>query len=43
MQSGLSMANCDILVGTSGWSYRSWRGPFFPKKLAARLHLQFYA
>jgi uncharacterized protein YecE (DUF72 family) len=32
-----------ILVGTSGWSYRSWRGPFFPKKLAARRHLQFYA
>jgi uncharacterized protein YecE (DUF72 family) len=33
----------EILVGTSGWSYRSWRGPFFPEKLAARLHLQFYA
>jgi uncharacterized protein YecE (DUF72 family) len=32
-----------ILIGTSGWSYRSWRGPFFPEKLPARLHLEFYA
>jgi uncharacterized protein YecE (DUF72 family) len=32
-----------ILVGTSGWSYRSWRGPFFPEKLPARCHLEFYA
>jgi uncharacterized protein YecE (DUF72 family) len=32
-----------ILVGTSGWSYRSWRGPFFPARLAARHHLEYYA
>jgi uncharacterized protein YecE (DUF72 family) len=32
-----------ILIGTSGWSYRSWRGPFFPDKLPARSHLEFYA
>ena len=32
-----------IRVGTSGWSYGSWRGPFFPPDLPARLHLQFYA
>jgi uncharacterized protein YecE (DUF72 family) len=32
-----------ILIGTSGWSYRSWHGPFFPQKLPARLHLEFYA
>jgi uncharacterized protein YecE (DUF72 family) len=32
-----------ILIGTSGWSYRSWRGPFFPEALPARLHLAFYA
>lgn len=31
-----------IHVGTSGWSYRSWRGPFYPEKLAARSHLEFY-
>jgi uncharacterized protein YecE (DUF72 family) len=33
----------EILIGTSGWSYRSWRGPFFPEKLPARSHLEFYA
>jgi len=32
-----------ILVGTSGWSYRSWRGPFFPQDAPARLHLDYYA
>jgi uncharacterized protein YecE (DUF72 family) len=32
-----------IRIGTSGWSYRSWRGPFFPKDVPARLHLEFYA
>ena len=32
-----------VLVGTSGWSYRSWRGPFFPEDVPARLHLEFYA
>jgi len=33
----------NILIGTSGWSYRSWRGPFFPNDLPARKHLEFYA
>jgi uncharacterized protein YecE (DUF72 family) len=33
----------NILIGTSGWSYRSWRGPFFPDDMPARLHLEFYA
>jgi len=32
-----------IRVGTSGWSYRSWRGPFFPTRLAAKHHLEYYA
>jgi len=32
-----------ILIGTSGWSYRSWRGPFFPKTLSSKDHLRFYA
>jgi uncharacterized protein YecE (DUF72 family) len=26
-----------VLIGTSGWSYRSWRGPFFPDDLPAHL------
>jgi len=37
------MAAARILVGTSGWSYASWRGPFFPKGLRAQDHLAFYA
>lgn len=32
-----------LFIGTSGWSYRSWRGPFFPERLPARLHLDYYA
>jgi uncharacterized protein YecE (DUF72 family) len=32
-----------ILVGTSGWSYQSWRGPFFPVQLPAKHHLEFYS
>jgi uncharacterized protein YecE (DUF72 family) len=32
-----------IFIGTSGWSYASWRGPFFPENLPSRLHLEFYA
>jgi uncharacterized protein YecE (DUF72 family) len=32
-----------ILIGTSGWHYDSWRGPFFPKGLPLRNQLQYYA
>ena len=32
-----------ILIGTSGWSYKSWRGPFFPNEVMVKHHLQFYA
>jgi len=39
----MKSARSKIEIGTSGWSYRSWRGPFFPEKLPARLHLKFYA
>lgn len=37
----LSMAR--ILIGTSGWHYDSWRGPFFPKDLLLKDQLQYYA
>lgn len=33
----------EIRVGTSGWSYRSWRGPFFPREVMVKHHLAFYA
>jgi uncharacterized protein YecE (DUF72 family) len=32
-----------IHIGTSGWSYRSWRGPFFPEDVRIKDHLGFYA
>jgi uncharacterized protein YecE (DUF72 family) len=32
-----------VLIGTSGWHYESWRGPFFPKGLLVRDQLQYYA
>ena len=30
-------------IGTSGWSYASWRGRFFPKEVMAKHHLAYYA
>jgi uncharacterized protein YecE (DUF72 family) len=32
-----------VLIGTSGWHYDSWRGPFFPTGLPVKSQLQFYA
>src|SRR3977135_1481397 len=32
-----------VLIGTSGWHYDSWRGPFFPNGLPLKAQLQFYA
>jgi uncharacterized protein YecE (DUF72 family) len=32
-----------VLIGTSGWHYDSWQGPFFPKGLPLKSQLQFYA
>ncbi|MBR0719322.1 DUF72 domain-containing protein [Bradyrhizobium liaoningense] len=31
-----------VLIGTSGWHYDSWRGPFFPKGLLLKHQLQYY-
>jgi len=33
----------NVLVGTSGWSYKEWKGSFYPPKLPAEEMLQFYA
>jgi uncharacterized protein YecE (DUF72 family) len=33
----------EIHVGTSGWHYNHWRGPFYPEKFAASKMLAFYA
>ncbi|HEY3792530.1 MAG TPA: DUF72 domain-containing protein [Bradyrhizobium sp.] len=32
-----------VYIGTSGWHYDSWRGPFFPKGLPLGRQLQYYA
>ncbi len=32
-----------VRIGTSGWHYDSWVGPFFPKELRKKDHLRFYA
>jgi uncharacterized protein YecE (DUF72 family) len=32
-----------IHVGTSGWHYQSWRGPFFPADVKVKDHLRYYA
>jgi uncharacterized protein YecE (DUF72 family) len=29
-------------IGTSGWSYPHWRGTFYPAKLPARRHFEYY-
>jgi len=31
-----------IVVGTSGWSYRHWRGLFYPERLAGGAALAYY-
>ncbi len=32
-----------VYIGTSGWSYTSWRGPFFPREVMVKHHLRYYA
>jgi uncharacterized protein YecE (DUF72 family) len=32
-----------FLVGTSGYSYKEWKGPFYPEKLPAAKFLPYYA
>jgi uncharacterized protein YecE (DUF72 family) len=32
-----------ILIGTSGWHYASWKGPFYPRTLTLKERLRFYA
>ena len=32
-----------ILIGTSGWHYKSWKGPFFPTDVKIKNHLSYYS
>lgn len=36
------MATPRLSIGTSGWVYRAWRGPFYPPDLPAAQHFAFY-
>src|SRR6516165_5589458 len=40
---GKSYPRSVAIFGTSGWSYGSWRGPFFPHDLPEQGWLEFYA
>jgi uncharacterized protein YecE (DUF72 family) len=31
-----------VWIGTSGWTYHGWRGPFYPKDVAKKRWLSFY-
>ncbi len=37
------MAQPRILIGTSGFSYKEWKGTFYPEDLPAKKYLNFYA
>jgi uncharacterized protein YecE (DUF72 family) len=41
VQAALGVAR--VLIGTSGWHYDSWRGPFFPPGLLLKDQLHYYA
>ena len=32
-----------VLIGTSGWQYKSWQGMFFPAGLMLKHQLNYYA
>src|SRR3954470_21928698 len=32
-----------VIIGTSGWQYRDWRGRFYPQRLPQRLWLEHFA
>ena len=35
--------NCEIRIGTSGYHYKHWRGPFYPKNISPNQMLEFYS
>jgi uncharacterized protein YecE (DUF72 family) len=39
----MSTANCNIRIGTSGWHYGHWAGPFYPPDLPKDKWLEYYA
>jgi len=39
----MTRAYPELLIGTSGWSYDHWSGPFYPEHLPSRERLPYYA
>lgn len=39
----LDMENRKLLIGTSGWSYEEWIGPFYPKGITNKDFLHYYS
>jgi uncharacterized protein YecE (DUF72 family) len=39
----MGKAACDIRIGTSGWHYSHWSGPFYPVDLPKNKWLEFYS
>ena len=37
------MVSSELRIGTSGWSYKHWRGRFYPKGLRQREELAYLA
>src|SRR6185295_19142613 len=37
------LMTCDIRIGTSGYHYKHWRGPFYPPKISSDEMLEFYS
>ncbi len=35
--------SCKVHIGTSGWNYKHWLGPFYPEKMRVADMLRFYA
>ena len=38
----LELNNIETLIGTSGWMYKHWKGPFYPEKISNEDMLNFY-
>ena len=36
-------SNCKILIGTSGYSFKDWKGTFYPEKLQPKDYLEYYS
>src|SRR5262245_46271510 len=41
--SGAAIASNGLWIGTSGWTYDGWRGPFYPEELPKKAWLSWYA